>query len=312
MVFTLGLMGLEFVFPRSRTKKLSPGVNVGFTHTKRSLAAKEMLMLAVTSQSLLKTIYTPLRVIPNWLRNLAITTVRKVSLMLEHSRHCTPAPIVVSVTGRDAVFDSFSLATTRINLSRVESDFTAVELAVLHHELAVDPLRWFADFAVEKHWHSLDAENQQLQGLIHIWYTAGTYDQLNLGGVAAMEELARQIQSHVDPYSDPDNVSRADSRFYAGLRRAGDALVPSLRWHVDRQFKNVKETERVQRLPFVICSQWVRLCCGSCFVLCIRHSGDCLVVVWSLLHWLSTSFRNGQRWFPSSEEGFLDPAQGAS
>ena len=44
----------------------------------------------------------------------------------------------------------------------------------------------------------------------------------------------------------------------------------------------------------------------------LRDSGDCLVVVLSLLHWLSTSFRNGQRWFPSSEEGFLDPGQGAS
>ena len=53
-------------------------------------------------------------------------------------------------------------------------------LAALHHELAVDPLlRWFLDFAMEKHWHSLDAENQQLQGLILIWYIA--YDQFHLG-----------------------------------------------------------------------------------------------------------------------------------
>ena len=42
-----------------------------------------------------------------------------------------------------------------------------------------------------------------------------------------------------------------------------------------------------------------------CFVLCLRDSGGCLVVVLSLLRWLSTSFRNGQRWFPNSEEGFL-------
>ena len=31
---------------------------------------------------------------------------------------------------------------------RDESDITAVELAVLRHELAVDPLRWFAYFAI--------------------------------------------------------------------------------------------------------------------------------------------------------------------
>ena len=37
-------------------------------------------------------------------------------------------------------------------------------------------------------------------------------------------------------------------------------------------------------IPFVICSQWVRLCCGSLFVLCLRDSGDCHAVVLSLLH----------------------------
>ena len=50
-----------------------------------------------------------------------------------------------------------------------------------------------------------------------------------------MEELARQIQSDVDAYNHPDSVSWADSRFHTGSRQAGDALVPSLQWHVDRQ-----------------------------------------------------------------------------
>ena len=67
---------------------------------------------------------------------------------------------------------------------RDESDIIAVELGALHHEL-VDPLRWCADFVAEKHWHW------------HFSYTSGTYDQLFLRGVAAMEELARQIWSYV-------------------------------------------------------------------------------------------------------------------
>ena len=37
-----------------------------------------------------------------------------------------------------------------------------------------------------------------------------------------MEEPARQIQSHVDAFSDLDNVSWADSRFHTGSRRVGD------------------------------------------------------------------------------------------
>ena len=36
-----------------------------------------------------------------------------------------------------------------------------------------------------------------------------------------MEDPARQIQSYVDAYS--ETVSWADSRFYIGSRRAGDA-----------------------------------------------------------------------------------------
>ena len=47
-------------------------------------------------------------------------------------------------------------------------------------------------FAMGKHWHSSDAVYLQLQRLIQIWCTAGTYDHLNLGGVAAVEEVATQ------------------------------------------------------------------------------------------------------------------------
>ena len=116
-------------------------------------------------------------------------------------------------------------------MSRVEKRVTA-----LHQELTVDPLRWISESAAEKHWHSLDAVYQQMQLLIQIWSTAGAYDQF--WRVAAMEELARQMQSSVDAYNDPDNVSWSDSRFYTGSRRAGDALVPSLRRHGARQVKS--------------------------------------------------------------------------
>ena len=56
-----------------------------------------------------------------------------------------------------------------------------VELAAVHHELAVDSLLCFADFAMDKHWRSTDAVHLQLQGLIEIWCICGTDDQLNLG-----------------------------------------------------------------------------------------------------------------------------------
>ena len=86
-------------------------------------------------------------------------------------------------------------------------------LAATHFpELAVDPLTWFATFEMEKYWRSSDEDHTELQGLIQFWSSDGTYDQLNLGGVAALNELARQIQSFVDAYSDPDHVNWSDSR----------------------------------------------------------------------------------------------------
>ena len=114
------------------------------------------------------------------------------------SHLCTLALIVVPVSADHPV--------TR----RDESDITAVELAALHRELAVDPLRWFSAFATDEHWYYSDAVYQQLQGGIQIWCTG-------------IQELARQIQSYVDANNDPDNVSWSDSRFYMGSRRAGDS-----------------------------------------------------------------------------------------
>ena len=66
-------------------------------------------------------------------------------------------------------------------------------MAALHHELAVDPLRWFADFAREKRWHSSDAVCQQLQGLIQMVHRWNVRPIEFWVSVAAMEELARQI-----------------------------------------------------------------------------------------------------------------------
>ena len=44
---------------------------------------------------------------------------------------------------------------------RNESDITAVELAALHHELAVDPLCSFSDLAADMHRYFSDATHQQ-------------------------------------------------------------------------------------------------------------------------------------------------------
>ena len=59
----------------------------------------------------------------------------------------------------------------RLVALQLESDITAVELAALHHDLAVVPLRWFAAFTMKEHWHSSDAVFHYLLWLIQIWYS---------------------------------------------------------------------------------------------------------------------------------------------
>ena len=65
----------------------------------------------------------------------------------------------------DVVWDSFVCNCEDHPVTRRDArDVTAVELAVLHHELAVNPLRWFADFAMEKLKHSSDAACRSKSG----------------------------------------------------------------------------------------------------------------------------------------------------
>ena len=51
----------------------------------------------------------------------------------------------------------------------------------MHPKLAVDPLLWFANFAMEKYWRSSAAVHQQLQGLIQIWYICAEVRTVNFG-----------------------------------------------------------------------------------------------------------------------------------
>ena len=90
------------------------------------------------------------------LRNLASTTVKKMNLKL--------APMYSSIDRCCR-----KVGERCFGLFRLQMRITAVELASLRHELAVDPLRWLVDFVMEKHGHSSDAVYQQLHGLIHIW-----------------------------------------------------------------------------------------------------------------------------------------------
>ena len=156
-------------------------------------------MFEVLSQSFMETVHDPLLEIPNWLRTFLSTPSLATSMIIW-------SPAVMRVTPL-----RYWLRCT------TSSRWT--------HNSGLLTLRWetLAFFG---------CRYQQLQGLIQIWNTTGTYDQLNLGGVAAMEELARQIQGNIDSRSDLDNVSWSDVRLDSGSQRAA-----VLRWHIDRRIE---------------------------------------------------------------------------
>ena len=75
----------------------------------------------------------------------------------------------------DVVWDSFACNHEDHPVThRDESDITAVELAALHHELAVDPLRWFVGFAVIKTLAFIGCRKPGVAradpNLVHHWY----------------------------------------------------------------------------------------------------------------------------------------------
>ena len=166
--------------------------------------------------------------------------------MLKCSQLCTPAQIVVSTNRRTFVVLDSSACNCKDHLYTLRRGGHQSLRSTWLHCTASSRWTHFAGLLTSR-WHSSDAVYQHVQELIRTSYTNGTYDQLNFGGVATVEELARQILICVDATSGPGNVSVSDSRFYIGSKRAGDALVPSLRRHVARQIKDFKETEPAQR-----------------------------------------------------------------
>ena len=99
----------------------------------------------------------------------------------EHGDSGTPALTIRFRKWEDVVLDSFACNhEDHPDTLRRKSDVTVVELAALRHELAVDPVRSFADFAMEEHWHSSDAFFQPSQRLIRICSTDGTYEAWQL------------------------------------------------------------------------------------------------------------------------------------
>ena len=87
------------------------------------------------------------------------------------------------------------------------SEISAVELGVLMLRAGGSLRCWFGEFLKEKKLELGDKVCGELCLWIRAYEFAGCYDQLNLGGNASLEHMARVIQSFVDAPSDSASVT---------------------------------------------------------------------------------------------------------
>ena len=66
----------------------------------------------------------------------------------------------------------------------------------------------------------------ELRVLVETLQAAGSYDQLNLGGLAELEIVARRVQLITEAYANPQKPNWDTSKFFAGTSAAGDAVSP--------------------------------------------------------------------------------------
>ena len=60
----------------------------------------------------------------------------------------------------------------------------------------------------------------ELLVLVETLQTAGSYDQLNLGGVAALKVVARRVQLITEAYANPQESDWDTSKFFSGCLRS--------------------------------------------------------------------------------------------
>lgn len=107
-----------------------------------------------------------------------------------------------------------------------------------------DPKRWLGDWMRSKQVQEGDRITFEMKVLVEFFFIAGTYDQLNLSGLASVEVIARRIQAVVDAYSAGPVPDWHASKVMTLYRSPDDAIPPQLRSWAAR--KNKEELDLAQ------------------------------------------------------------------
>lgn len=107
-----------------------------------------------------------------------------------------------------------------------------------------DPRLWLQLWMRSKHIESGDRTYHEMKVLVDSLYFAGTFDQVNIPALMAMEVICRRIQAIVDAYSNPSRPSWENAKIFAGQGGPEDIVSPTFRTYAQK--KNKEELELMQ------------------------------------------------------------------
>ena len=107
------------------------------------------------------------------------------------------------------------------------------------------PSIWLAQWLRDKRLESTDRVAHELRVLVETLQTAGSYDQLNLGRLAAIEIVARLVQIITEAHANTQKPNWDTSKFFSGTSAAGDAESPQLRQYVVKKAKDAVDVENL-------------------------------------------------------------------
>ena len=90
---------------------------------------------------------------------------------------------------------------------------TALHMAKVMQRVG-DPKLWLERFLREKNLSASDRTTHELRTLCDALWSAGSYDQLNLGALSTLEIISRRVAVIVEAYQDPAKPNWATARYY--------------------------------------------------------------------------------------------------
>ena len=109
------------------------------------------------------------------------------------------------------------------------------------------PKAWFPEWCREVGITRKDRAWHEVECLIEALWQAGTFDQLNMGAIAAMEVIARRLLQYVEAYAKgAENPNWSAAKHFSATTSALDLVPENMRMHAARQAKEETELESLR------------------------------------------------------------------